>query len=214
MNKPPAFQFYAKDFLSSPTVRTMSLEAEGAYIHLLATAWDSDPVASLPVDLGCLQMLSRAGISEWPDIWKQIESQFPVRNGLRFNDKLKKQYEELKSFARKQKRNGRKGGAPAGNDNAKKQPKNNPTHNPKQALHLQSSSALKDLNTAQRRRGDHTPEQILQIEAKRLRERKEEEGRRESRAGSFDYGDARPKQHILDRELARNLEADARKKVM
>lgn len=40
--KPPAFQFYAKDWRSSPNVRRMTLKEEGLYIRLCALAWDSD----------------------------------------------------------------------------------------------------------------------------------------------------------------------------
>jgi uncharacterized protein YdaU (DUF1376 family) len=87
--KPPAFQFYVKDFLSSPNIRTMTLAAEGAYIHLLATAWDSDPPGTLPADLDKLRLLARASEEEWKTIWPQIESQFPKRRGRRENDRLR-----------------------------------------------------------------------------------------------------------------------------
>lgn len=39
MPKPPAFQFYTRDWLSSSAVRTMGLAARGAYIDLLAIQW-------------------------------------------------------------------------------------------------------------------------------------------------------------------------------
>lgn len=38
-NKPPAFQFYAGDFLSSLDVAFMDMELRGAYITLLAYSW-------------------------------------------------------------------------------------------------------------------------------------------------------------------------------
>lgn len=50
-NKPPAFQFYAKDWLSSPTVKRMSNHYRGIYIQLLAAAWDSDDPGILPLPL-------------------------------------------------------------------------------------------------------------------------------------------------------------------
>lgn len=40
--KPPAFQFYAKDWRSSPTVQSMNHEQRGIYIDILALAWDSE----------------------------------------------------------------------------------------------------------------------------------------------------------------------------
>jgi uncharacterized protein YdaU (DUF1376 family) len=60
MNRPPAFQFYAKDWLSSKKIMTMTLEEEGAYIHLLAHCWDS-PDCTLPEDESELAQLSRMG---------------------------------------------------------------------------------------------------------------------------------------------------------
>lgn len=60
MNRPPAFQFYAKDWLSSKKIVTMTLEEEGAYIHLLAHCWDS-PDCTLPDDDSELALLSRMG---------------------------------------------------------------------------------------------------------------------------------------------------------
>lgn len=49
-NKPPAFQFYAKDWLSSSTVRRMSDADKSLYIDLLAAAWDSEIPGTLPLD--------------------------------------------------------------------------------------------------------------------------------------------------------------------
>jgi uncharacterized protein YdaU (DUF1376 family) len=60
MNRAPAFQFYAKDWLSSKKIVTMTLEEEGAYIHLLAHCWDS-PDCTLPNDDSELAQLSRMG---------------------------------------------------------------------------------------------------------------------------------------------------------
>src|SRR5215831_704618 len=60
MNRAPAFQFYAKDWLSSKKIAMMTLEEEGAYIHLLAHCWDS-PDCTLPDDDSELAQLSRMG---------------------------------------------------------------------------------------------------------------------------------------------------------
>jgi uncharacterized protein YdaU (DUF1376 family) len=60
MNRAPAFQFYAKDWLSSKKIVTMTLEEEGAYIHLLAHCWDS-PDCTMPDDDSELAQLSRMG---------------------------------------------------------------------------------------------------------------------------------------------------------
>lgn len=60
MNRPPAFQFYVRDWLSSKKIVMMTLEEEGAYIHLLAHCWDS-PDCTLPDDDLELAQLSRMG---------------------------------------------------------------------------------------------------------------------------------------------------------
>ena len=39
INKPPAFQFYPKDFLSDINVSVMSMEERGIYITLLSHCW-------------------------------------------------------------------------------------------------------------------------------------------------------------------------------
>ncbi|MBX4216271.1 YdaU family protein [Candidatus Parcubacteria bacterium] len=44
MEKPPAFQFYPKDFLTDVKVMLMSSEARGMYIMLLCMDWLSDGI--------------------------------------------------------------------------------------------------------------------------------------------------------------------------
>ena len=50
MSKPPAFQFYVKDWRSSQTVRKMSAADRGHYIDLLCAFWDSEEPGILPFD--------------------------------------------------------------------------------------------------------------------------------------------------------------------
>lgn len=44
MNKPPAFQFYAKDWLTDRAVKRMSSAARGVFISLLAYEWVNGPL--------------------------------------------------------------------------------------------------------------------------------------------------------------------------
>lgn len=54
MGKPPAFQFYARDFRSDENVAAMTLEERGAYITLLCIAWDEHGIPSEPQRLARL----------------------------------------------------------------------------------------------------------------------------------------------------------------
>ena len=64
MNKAPAFQFYAGDYLSSSRVTLLTLEEEGAYIRLLCHCWlhgsipnDPEMIARL-IGKGCSTTLA------------------------------------------------------------------------------------------------------------------------------------------------------------
>lgn len=50
MNKPPAFQFYPQDYLSSSRTAVMTLEEEGAYIRLLCYCWSIGSIPSDPAE--------------------------------------------------------------------------------------------------------------------------------------------------------------------
>ena len=54
MNKSPAFQFYAADYLADERVQLMTLEEEGAYIRLLATCWREGSIPSDEIKLSRL----------------------------------------------------------------------------------------------------------------------------------------------------------------
>lgn len=105
LNKPPAFQLYAKDILAH-AAREMTLDAFGAYVILLCFAWDSDPIASLPNSPHALRRIVGAGEQEWKLIWAQIEKKFQPfpskEDELLYNKRLHRQWTELKSFSDEQ----------------------------------------------------------------------------------------------------------------
>ncbi len=111
-SKPPAFQFYANDWLASQTVSLMTPEQEGAYIRLLAHQW-SDPTCSLPDDDDRLAVLSRLG-EKWPAarlaIAKQMLFHSPRDSGRIYNVRLYRYREQLEALSLKRKKAGRKGG--------------------------------------------------------------------------------------------------------
>ena len=112
--KPPAFQFYAKDWRSSRTVQLMSLEDRGIYIDLLAIAWDSDEPGTIELPVAGLNPRTvRSFLLRWPTTFecdlnltrKEAErrlksSRKKAEKGLKFtNDKLRQQWLNMKSLS-------------------------------------------------------------------------------------------------------------------
>src|SRR3990167_6131285 len=89
-NRPPAFQFYAKDWLSSKAVLMMSPLQRGYYINLLAHAWDNTPPGTLPNDPDKLWRMSGARSRRVFEKDSEIVlSQFPIRKSVRVNPRLR-----------------------------------------------------------------------------------------------------------------------------
>lgn len=67
---PPAFQFYATDFLSDAPVMAMTLEERGAYITLLCIAWTEQ---GIPDDHKKLAKVLRVSARKFAEIWESME---------------------------------------------------------------------------------------------------------------------------------------------
>jgi len=93
-NKPPAFQFYVKDWLSSESVVVMTAEQRGWYIQLLCHAWNGEPIATLPADDCKLKALAGAG-DGWAMDKQAVLDCFEVEGGRLVNRRLADQYHEL-----------------------------------------------------------------------------------------------------------------------
>ncbi len=85
--KPPAFQFYANDWLSSPAIMLMTPAEEGAYIRLLAISWVK---GGLPDDDEQLAVLSRLG-----EGWSNGSSTKIRKHFLRRGNKLVNAKQEI-----------------------------------------------------------------------------------------------------------------------
>lgn len=113
MNRAPAFQFYAKDWLSSARITLMSSSEEGAYIRLLAHCWDSED-CTLPDDDEQLAVLSRLG-QQWLSYApgsNPVRSCFeahPSRPRRLFNKRLYEEWKKLRAFQKERAESGRKG---------------------------------------------------------------------------------------------------------
>jgi uncharacterized protein YdaU (DUF1376 family) len=113
-NKPPAFQFFVKDWTASPTRQMMSLAAQGAYINLLAIAWDSDPIATIPDQPDKLWKLAGAMPEDWKGIKDEVLENFEPfdEDSTRLvNKRLRRQWLELKEFSEMASDRGKKGAA-------------------------------------------------------------------------------------------------------
>ncbi len=88
MTNMPWFPFFWKDWLASSAHAAMLPEQRGAYIDLLARAWDNDDEApSLPADDASLASLSGLG-KRWKKLGALVRAQFEERNGRLYNAKL------------------------------------------------------------------------------------------------------------------------------
>jgi len=152
MNKPPAFQFYPGDWLSSTKISLMTPTEEGAYIRLLCHAW-ADPQCSLPNDDQILATLSRLGEGWFGESGSKIKGCFKVKGNRLINERLKNEREKQKRWREKSVLGGIQSGKSrkdkalklkGGSDLvlAKDKPKGNSS-----VFCLQSLSSLKDSNT-------------------------------------------------------------------
>lgn len=101
-NKCPAFQFYCKDWLSSPKIAMMTPAEEGAYLRLLCYCWD-DIDCSIPNDSLMLARLSRLH-----DFWTNSEQiilscfvDHPTKIGYLTNMRLQKELQKQKNWRKK-----------------------------------------------------------------------------------------------------------------
>lgn len=113
MNKSPAFQFYAKDWLSSPKIALMPPQYEGAYIRLLAYCWDSGD-CSLPDDDDELASLSRLGegwLNGGSKVLRKCFVSHPTKPGHLSNQRLLDEAEKQAAWQRKSSEGGKKSAA-------------------------------------------------------------------------------------------------------
>lgn len=76
MKAPPAFQFYAADYLADEQVQLMSLEEEGVYIRLLAYCWRE---GSIPADPAKLSAMCKGASATLITVVKGCFNQHPER---------------------------------------------------------------------------------------------------------------------------------------
>lgn len=109
-NKPPAFQWYAKDWLTDDKRAELPPEGRGAYADLLSYEWINGAIPSDPETIGGIVNLPADRVTHFLE--GALGRAFPLVNGKRQNPKLEAYREELKT-RRKLKSNAGKAGAQA-----------------------------------------------------------------------------------------------------
>lgn len=89
---PPTFQFYAKDWNSSPTVLAMSLHDRGIYITLLSHAWDSEEPGTLPENLSLVSKITAIPLRNLRSFAVKWHQCFLKKDGKLVNDKLRQNW--------------------------------------------------------------------------------------------------------------------------
>ncbi len=101
MNKPPAFQFYAADFLVDGAVKLMTLEQRGAYVTLLAHAWIE---GALPRSATKLAVYCGVSVEDMKRIWPGISACWKpaAQRGFIVNPRLEKERQKQASYRKSQ----------------------------------------------------------------------------------------------------------------
>lgn len=106
MAQPPAFQFYAQDYLVGTT--TMTLSERGAYMDCLAYQWVSD---GIPDDLAALARVMRCTPSEARKVWPAVRRKFEQGpDGLWRNARLERERADQSAYRESKRTAGRAGG--------------------------------------------------------------------------------------------------------
>lgn len=104
-DRSPAFQFYARDFLSDVRVMAMSLEEVGAYWKLVSICWLEE---GLPSELPVLARLLHVTPAKFAKLWPAIEPCFRLVSGTYQHPRLDREREKQDEYRRKQSEKGRK----------------------------------------------------------------------------------------------------------
>lgn len=99
-NKPPAFQFYAKDWRSSPTIRSMNDHEKAVFIDMLAAAWDSSEPGTLPLPIELAAKVCGRNVRSLVKLLSKFPQTFVEVSGKLVNQKLFDQalnYREISS---------------------------------------------------------------------------------------------------------------------
>ena len=140
--KPPAFQFYPNDWLSSAAVILMTPEQEGAYIRLLCYDWASDGIPDDDATLAALSRLGEGWLKGGSTVVRKCFNQHPGKPGFLTNPRLQTEREKQRVWREKSREGGVKSAQSRGNKASRVvQPKVNRTVEPNGNSMSSSSSS-------------------------------------------------------------------------
>lgn len=102
MEKPPAFQFYPKDFLSDANVSVMNMEEVGIYWWLICHLWIE---GSLPKNQKALRELCK-NPPNWKEDWKKVKKCFYANGTRLYHKRLEKERKKQEEWREKSRRGG------------------------------------------------------------------------------------------------------------
>lgn len=103
--KLPAFQFYPRDWLASPSVMMMTLAEQGAYMRLLSFQWLNGSIPDNDDDRARILLCSE---SDARLLFRNLSKHFVVKDGLLVNERLREQYDEALAFRALQSEKGKR----------------------------------------------------------------------------------------------------------
>lgn len=108
MKKPPAFQFYARDWLTDDKRSEMSIAQRGVHADLMAYQWVN---GSVPGDIQSLARIVGIGVEEMQEIFAgPLAACYPVNgDGRRRNPRLERQRAELELYRKRRSHAGKLG---------------------------------------------------------------------------------------------------------
>jgi hypothetical protein len=107
--KPPAFQFYVKQWLGDDKVMLMDDDSQGLHIRLMCIAWQQDHPGTIPNEEAVIRRWLRSpSNSKWKRVWPQIRAAWQIskKNPFKlYSRALLREFRKQRAFSNKQKQN-------------------------------------------------------------------------------------------------------------
>lgn len=98
MSRPPAFQFYPKQWLGDDRVLSMDWDARGMHMHFMCIAWQQEPPCTIPADETVLRKWC-GNPKRWRKVKNQILAAWKLIDGRYVQDGLLRVYEKSAKYS-------------------------------------------------------------------------------------------------------------------